>query len=158
MPRSKNLVPNLAAFLDLIAFSEGTTKFGNDDGYNVLVGGTLFTSYKQHPSKLINLPNLGIKSSAAGRYQIMARYYKHYAELLMLPDFGPISQDTMAIQFIKEQTALKLVVNGNIKEAINKCANIWASFPGAGYGQHEHKLETLLSKYEEFGGKLNVGV
>lgn len=156
MTRSKNLMPNLAAFLDTIAYSEGTLKYGKDDGYDVLVGGNLFTSYKDHPNKVITLANLGIKSSAAGRYQILYRYWRHYKEVLMLNDFSPISQDLCAIQYIKEQKALKFVLAGDIKTAIEKCSNIWASFPGAGYGQHENKLQVLLDKYVEFGGTLNV--
>lgn len=156
MTRSKNLMPNLAAFLDTIANSEGTTKYGKDDGYDVLVGGNLFTSYKDHPNKVITLANLGIKSSAAGRYQILYKYWRHYKEVLMLNDFSPTNQDLVAIQYIKEQKAYKDVLNGNIKEAIAKCSNIWASFPGAGYNQHENKLQVLLDKYVEFGGKLNV--
>lgn len=154
MPRTKNLFPNIAAFLDMIAYSEGTIKYGKDDGYDVIVGGSLFTSYKAHPKVLVSLPKLGIKSTAAGRYQIMAKYYKHYADLLLLNDFSPESQDKMALQFIKEQGALKDIIDGDIPSAISKCSNIWASFPGAGYGQHEHKLDNLLIQFCNYGGKL----
>jgi hypothetical protein len=40
MPRTKNLEPNLAAFLDMIAVSEIGPKLlsKSDDGYNVVVG------------------------------------------------------------------------------------------------------------------------
>ena len=30
---------------------------------------------------------------------------------------------------------------GDIRQAIDDCSNIWASLPGAGYGQFEHKAE-----------------
>lgn len=156
MPRTINLIPNLAAFLDVLAFSEGTTKFGNNEGYDVIVGGELFTSFKDHPNKAVSLPKLGIKSTAAGRYQILARYYKAYKASLNLVDFGPVSQDMIAIQMIKEQKALKLIAEGHFEEAVAACSNIWASLPGAGYGQHENKMEILKAKYIEFGGKLNV--
>lgn len=156
MPKSKNLIPNLAAFLDMLAFSEGTIKFGNDDGYNVIVGGSLFDSYKDHPKKSILIPKLKISSTAAGRYQLLARYYTAYKNTLNLQDFSPVSQDLIAIRQIKEQGALELIKNGQIKEAIEKCKNIWASLPGAGYGQHEHKLDNLISKYIEYGGTLNA--
>ena len=46
------------------------------------------------------------------------------------------------------------MLKGRIREAIAKCANIWASLPGAGYGQREHKLADLLAKFTEFGGVL----
>ncbi len=40
---------NMAAVLDMLAFSEGTsTVAGSDDGYSVNVGGKLFTGYDRH--------------------------------------------------------------------------------------------------------------
>lgn len=154
MPRLKDLPSNIAAFLDVIAFSEGTTRFGKDEGYNVIVGGSLFDSYADHPRKMIDLPKLGIKSSAAGRYQLLSRYFKPYKQLLLLPDFSPESQDKIALQIIKERQALKPILDGDFALAVSLCRNIWASFPGAGYGQHEHKLDKLTQKFIEFGGKL----
>lgn len=144
---------NRRAFLDLIAFSEGTYGKG-DNGYNVLVGGELFDSYVDHPRKVITIKMKGqvIRSSAAGRYQILKRYYDAYAAQLGLKNFSPAAQDAIALQMIKEQKALESIDAGNIPEAIKRCANIWASLPGAGYGQHENKLETLLAKYKEFVG------
>ncbi|MGN5163878.1 hypothetical protein ACTG1R_23840, partial [Aeromonas dhakensis] len=32
------------------------------------------------------------------------------------------------------------------------CSNIWASLPGAGYGQFEHKADSLIAKFKEAGG------
>ncbi|EPU0333441.1 lysozyme, partial [Enterobacter hormaechei] len=84
---------NLQAFLDMLAWSEGTSRIkGSDNGYNVVVGGSLFTSYADHPRKLISLPKLGIKSTAAGRYQLLSRYYDAYKKQLGLKDFSPASQ------------------------------------------------------------------
>lgn len=146
---------NLQAFLDMLAWSEGTSRIkGSDNGYNVVVGGSLFTSYADHPRKLISLPNLGIKSTAAGRYQLLSRYYDAYKKQLGLKDFSPASQDSIAIQQIKERRALPDIESGNIKAAITKCSNIWASLPGAGYGQHEHKIDDLVNKYISYGGAL----
>lgn len=146
--------PNLKAFLDMLAFSEGTVRFGDQNGYNVIVGGKLFTSYADHPRVLVKLPNLGISSTAAGRYQLLARYYDHYKKLLNLPDFSPDSQDQIAIQQIKERNALRLIKEGRLNDAIFRVKNIWASLPGAGYGQHEHKLETLHAAYTAAGGEV----
>lgn len=146
---------NLQAFLDMIGWSEGTTRIkGSDNGYNVIVGGTLFHSYADHPRKLVDLPKLGIKSTAAGRYQQLSRYWDVYRKQLNLKDFSPASQDAVAIQVIKERKALQDIESGNIASAISKCANIWASFPGAGYGQFEHKVEPLLAQYKKSGGVL----
>lgn len=140
---------NVRAFLDMIAFSEGTLGRG-DDGYNVLVGGKLFTGYADHPRQVVDLGR--IKSTAAGRYQILARYYDAYKKLLNLPDFGRGSQDAIATKMIREQDAMADVETGRFDIAVQKCANIWASLPGANYGQHENKLADLKSAYIKAGG------
>lgn len=153
MPISKNL----KAVLDTIAWSEGTTKIaGSDDGYNVIVGGTLFNNgYADHPRKLVDLPRLGIKSTAAGRYQLLSRYWDAYRKQLNLKDFGHASQDAVAIQQIRERKALEDIEAGRIEQALAKCSNIWASLPGAGYGQHEHKAADLIAQYQKQGGTLS---
>jgi len=145
--------PNLKAILDTIATSEGTINRG-DNGYNVLVGAGLFNSYADHPRTLVDLPNLGIKSTAAGRYQILEHNYDVYKAQLNLPDFSPDSQDAIAIQLIKECHAMDDVETGRFGEVIRKCASRWASLPGAGYGQHENKLDKLQAAYLAAGGKL----
>lgn len=146
---------NLKAFLDTIALSElGPNLLAqSDNGYNVLVGGKLFTGYADHPRQLVDLGR-GLKSTAAGRYQILARYYDAYKQRLHLPDFGHSSQDAIATQMIKEQHAMPAVEAGRLDEAIDKCKNIWASLPGAGYGQHENKLVDLRQHYTTVGGLL----
>ena len=35
---------------------------------------------------------------------------------------------------IKERGALPMIDRGDIRQAIDRCSNIWASLPGAGYG------------------------
>jgi len=142
--------PNLKAFLDMIAVSEGTKGKG-DDGYNVIVGGNLFSDYADHPRKLVWL-RPGLASTAAGRYQLLARYYDAYKKQLNLPNFSPISQDLIAIQQIKERKALEDIEKGYIGVAIDKCKNIWASLPGAGYGQHENSIDKLIAAYKTAGG------
>lgn len=146
---------NALAFLDMIAWSEGTDhprQPSNDDGYDVVVGGGLFRGYNDHPRRLVSLPRLGIKSSAAGRYQLLARYWDAYRVQLDLCDFRPISQDRIALQQIRERRALGDIQAGRIDVAIAKCRNIWASLPGAGYGQHEHKVGALLARFKAAGG------
>jgi muramidase (phage lysozyme) len=142
--------PNLQAFLDMIAVSEGTAGKG-DNGYNVIVGGALFESYDDHPRKLVWL-RPGLASTAAGRYQLLKRYYDAYKKQLNLPNFSPLSQDLIAIQQIRERGALQDIEKGYISVAIDKVKNIWASLPGAGYGQHENKLDKLIAAYKDAGG------
>ena len=150
---------NLNAFLDMIAFSEiGAILLQNpasDDGYKVMVGSTplhpvLFDSYATHP----NVLNHALNSTAAGRYQLLHRYYIAYATSLNLPDFSPESQDDIAIQQIKERGAIPDIMAGNFGAAVAACANIWASLPGNNYGQHVNQLATLQAAYLAAGGTL----
>ena len=52
----------------------------------------------------------------------------------------------MALQQIKERGALPMIDRGDIRQAIDRCSNIWAGLPGAGYGQFEHKADSLIAK------------
>ena len=70
---------------------------------------------------------------------------------LGLKDFSPKSQDAVALQQIKERGALPMIDRGDIRQAIDRCSNIWASLPGAGYGQFEHKADSLIAKFKEAG-------
>lgn len=156
-----SISPNMKAFLAMIATSELGTRLllASDNGYNVLVGSTpdhprLFASYADHPRQLIDLPRLGIKSTAAGRYQLLARYFDPYKKQLGLRDFSPASQDAIAIQQIRERGALADIEAGRFDDAVMKCRRTWASLPGAGYGQHENQLVDLRLAYLKSGGKL----
>ncbi len=148
---------NRQAFLDLLAWSEGTTTITeSDNGYNVLVGSTpshplLFDSYADHPRIL----NAELDSTAAGRYQLLAKYFDAYKQLLKLSDFSPTSQDLIAVQQITERRAMADIAAGNIITAILKCSTIWASLPGAPYGQRQNKLSDLLAVYQKAGGSLS---
>lgn len=149
---------NALAFLDMIAVSEGTDNGRQptlDHGYDVLVGGELFTSYAAHPNVLVQL-RPGLASTAAGRYQLLFRYWVAYCKLLGLSDFSPRTQDLIALQQIKERRAFPALASGNLREAVRLCSNIWASFPGAGYGQHEQKYEALEAAYLRAGGQITV--
>ncbi|HBC0585269.1 TPA: glycoside hydrolase family 104 protein [Enterobacter cloacae] len=154
---------NLQAFLDALAWSEGTSTSPATkcSGYDVIVTGIdgkpeIFTDFSDHPfnkgrpSKKIN--SRGLTSNASGRYQFMLKDWAHYKAQLGLPDFGPESQDKWAIQLIKERKALPDIETGHIESAVNKCRNIWASLPGAGYGQREHSMEELIARYKAAGG------
>ena len=45
-----------------------------------------------------------------------------------------------------------MIDRGDIRQAIDRCSNIcWASLPGAGYGQFEHKADSLIAKFKEAG-------
>lgn len=157
---------NIRAFLDMIAYSEGTLLIG-DQGYNALVGSRstmplLFGSYRDHPRVRIQLrvddkatvQNEELTSTAAGRYQILSRFFDAYKKTLKLPDFSPTSQDAIAVQMIREQKALEDIEAGRLDAAIAKCSNIWASLPGAGYGQNERTFADLKAAFANAGGML----
>lgn len=146
---------NLAAFLTTIATSEGVAKLG-DRGYDVLVGSRpgraiLFMSYRDHPRIKVQL-NDALWSTAAGRYQILARIYDAYCLQLGLHDFSPESQDRIAQQLIAERDALADVQAGRFDVAIAKCSSAWASLPGAGYQQHENRIVDLRTAFKDAGG------
>ncbi|VFR82798.1 Phage lysin [plant metagenome] len=149
---------NQLAFLDMIAVAEGTDdrrQPTRDSGYDVLVGGGNFQGYADHPRVLVRLPRLNIFSTAAGRYQLLSRYWDAYRKQLNLPDFSPENQDRVAIQQIRERGALPDIAAGRFDEAVRKVRNIWASLPGAGYGQHEQPLARLREVYVKAGGTLH---
>lgn len=151
-PPKDTLAGNVSAFLDMLAYAEGTPRYGNQDGYNVIVGGATFESYHDHPRQLVWLPAYKIKSSAAGRYQFLTRTWDDLAKRFNLPDFTPASQDLGAVHLIRQCQALSLIHDGRISEAIHACRRIWASLPGAGYGQRELAIDELLGVYASAGG------
>ena len=105
------------------------------------------------PITLANLSlNPKLKSTGAGRCQLLSRWWDAYRKQLGLKDFSPKSQDAVALQQIKERGALPMIDRGDIRQAIDRCSNIWASLPGAGYGQFEHKADNLIAKFKEAGG------
>lgn len=148
---------NRCALLDAIAVSELTQALlaASDDGYNVLVGATatmpiLFDSYATHPNEF----SPRFDSTAAGRYQELFRNWIAYKATLALPDFGPISQDLMALQQIRECNALPMIDAGDFAGAIAAVAHIWASLPGNSYHQHQNTMDLLAAAYKDAGGLL----
>jgi muramidase (phage lysozyme) len=153
----------MAAFLDMLAYSEGTsTMTGSDDGYNVNVGGSTFASYAEHPRRAV-LTRWGW-SDAAGRYQIMAAIpgrirtdtWDWASRACGVHDFSPMSQDKVAAYLVTRRGALPELMQGRFEKAVRKCRLEWASLPGAGYGQREHGLDVLRQRYVAFGG-IDIG-
>lgn len=146
---------NVVAFLDMLAVSEGTDiprQPSKNRGYDVIVGGQLFTDYRDHPRVLVALPRYGIKSSAAGRYQFLRATWDDLAKRCGLTDFSPVSQDIACVALLKQCGAYNLVRLGKFDEAVHAARKIWASLPGAGYGQHEQQITKLRSAYLAAGG------
>lgn len=154
-----NNEPNVIAFSAMIAWAEGTDPHPLTvcKGYDVIVTGVdrkpeITTSFTDHP--FMNRPakkitNGGLYSTASGRYQILKRYWTHYKKQLGLSSFDNVNQDKYFTNILKEQKAYNLVISGDIKGAIQRVSNIWASMPSAGYGQPERKMDGLLYTYDK---------
>lgn len=143
---------NVSAFLDMIAYSEGTS---GPDGYRTMFGHRLFDSFADHPRQYFSFTDGAgrqLKTSAAGRYQFLASTWDSLRAKLGLQDFSPASQDAGCIELIRQRGALNDVKAGRTADAIAKCAPVWASLPGAGYSQPERKLSQLLAAYSNAGG------
>lgn len=159
--QSDQAAANEAAFLLTIRTAEGTA---GPNGYRTLFGGSLFSDYSDHPRQAKRYGQLW--TSAAGAYQFMAisplpggaftkvNTWDRIKQRLGLPDFSPESQDLAALELIREAGAAGDVRAGRFDEAIRKVRGIWASLPGAGYGQPEKSLATLRTAYLNAGGSL----
>ena len=158
---------NVAAFLSMIAASEGTDRAA--DPYRVCFGYQhTIADLGDHPAitgewKGEKLPDAtcqgagmrpGCVSTAAGRYQIIKPTWAACARALGLSDFTPASQDAAALYLVKQRGALDDVQGGRVADAIGKCRREWASLPGAGYGQPERRLTALLDTFTNAGGNL----
>ena len=132
------------AFLDMLAWSEGTDngrQKTRNHGYDVIVGGELFTDYSDHPRKLVTLnPNSNQQAPDATSFFPVGGMPTAQAGL---KDFSPKSQDAVALQQIKE-VRFTYDWSRHIRQAIDRCSNIWASLPGAGYGRSSIRLTAWL--------------
>jgi muramidase (phage lysozyme) len=149
---------NRVAFLDMIAVSEiGSDLLAkSDDGYNVLVGSTpsrllLFSNYAAHPNVLNR--QIPVPSTAAGRYQILTRWWRIYQAQMKL---GLRSGFAGPVRIAAAARARRIAVDrrrppprggGEGVERMGQPA-------GAGYGQHENKIEHLLAAYRAAGGEV----
>jgi len=156
--------PNLSAFLRALRVGEGTS---GENGYTTLMGGRQFASFADHPALLgwRGTPlsdgmcraagfGPGCVSTAAGAYQITKPTWVRVASKLGLNDFSPASQDAAAIELIREKGALADIQAGRIADAVAKVRRVWASLPGAGYGQAEVRFAAFANNYQNAGGAL----
>jgi muramidase (phage lysozyme) len=153
---------NRVAFLSMLKRCEGTstspaTQAG---GYDVIVTGAdmhheVFSDYSTHPfarGRPAKLIRPGLKSTASGAYQCLLANWIAYSSELQLPDFGPDSQDAIAIQQIKEFDGLALIDAGQFDVAVAKVAPLWASLPRSGHDQPERALDQVRAFYMQAGG------
>jgi muramidase (phage lysozyme) len=138
--------PRVRSFLDILSRGEGTYGRG-DNGYNIAFGGAPTVGYDKHPKKLYDFTQTdGVKNqtSAAGRYQIIAKTAQGLEKQLGTTDFSPATQDKMAIELIRQNGALDNILTGDYEGAINKLGGVWASLPSSPYAQPRRSMEELL--------------
>lgn len=148
--QNTSLTPEMRAFLDTIAFAEGTS---GADGYNTIFTHAKFSGYSRHPAQLKCSGSLC--SDAAGRYQFLSTTWKG----LGLGDFSPANQDKGAAILIARRGAAGDVQRGlpGLKDALRKCALEWASLPGSPYGQPTKSYSTLEGVYKKALAKYKGG-
>jgi muramidase (phage lysozyme) len=148
--------PNVAAFLRVIRFCEGTA---DDNGYRRMFGGRLFDDLADHPrsAQTYTLRKGGkLTSTAAGAYQYLSRTWDGLVNQFGFTDFGRESQDLGAVALIKGRKALNDLLNGDLPTTVRKCALEWASLPGSPYGQPVKSYDEVLKQYLAHGGQLKA--
>lgn len=158
---------NVRAFLDMIAFAEGTLRA--PDPYRVCYGYKhTIIDLSDHPSVTREwmgerLPDAicrgagmqpGCVSTAAGKYQIIRPTWMACKRALRLQSFGQLAQDAAATYLIEKRGALDDIKAGRVKEAIAKVRQEWASLPGAGYAQPERSVAALTDAFVKAGGNV----
>lgn len=161
--------PRIRAFLDMIALAEGTYKGGIKrvngksvcrSDYQHVFGGDTFTSFEDHPRRIICVKSKGawLCSSAAGRYQLGEKTWDHYMHIRkinrMYGDtcFSPLNQDRVALQIIIDSKMLPDLLAGssNFDAVVYRLNTKWASFPDAPYGQPtRYSLNELKDFFEK---------
>ena len=96
--------------------------------------------------------NPKLKSTGAGRYQLLSRWWDYLPQAAWPERLLSESQDAVAYSRLRSVALLPMIDRGDIRQAIDRCNNIWASLPGAGYGQFDIKADSLIAKFKEAGG------
>lgn len=171
-PQTTMAERNRAAFLAMLRHAEGTDL--RPDPYSVLYGYVSHpVDFRDHPAaretygerrwRGVPLPEhycraagfrAGCVSTAAGAYQFLITPWREAKNALKLPDFSPQSQDRAVLWRLERLGALAHIDAGRIDRAIDAARRNWASLPGAGWGQPERKLESLVDFYADAGGSV----
>lgn len=139
------LPKNVRAFLDTLAYAEGTR-----ESYNYIFTFATFQSYSDHPR--VRKCSGRLCSTAAGRYQYLSTTWDGLAGSMGLADFTPPSQDKAVVELIRRNGAYTSVANSanydNFVRAVNRLNRTWASLPGSPYGQPTHSMSNLWKYYK----------
>ena len=102
-----------------------------------------------HPRKLVTL-NLKLKINRRRTLPASSRWWDAYRKQLGLKDFSPKSQDAV-LQQIKEPWRFTYDWSWWYPSG-NRPLQQYLGFTVAGYGQFEHKADSLIAKFKEAGG------
>ena len=118
-------------------------------GYDVIVGGELFTDYSDHPRKFVTLnPNPNQQADATSFFLLVESTASSLPERLLLRK----SQTLWHCSRLRSVALLPMIDRGDIRQAIDRCSNIWASSSWRWLWPSEHKADSLIAKFKEAGG------
>ena len=131
------------AFLDMLAWSEELITDVRKPEIMVKdchYGGELFSDYSDHPRKLVTL-NPKLRSPGAGRYQLLSRWWDGYRKQLGLKILSRKVRTLWHCSRLRSVALYLMIDRGDMRlRAIDRCSNIWASLPGAGYDRLSIRL------------------
>jgi muramidase (phage lysozyme) len=137
----------ISAFLDTIAYSEGT-----NDQYNTMFTGKMFTSYAVHPGQ--KQCTTTRCSDGAGRYQLSLEAWNAKRIELNLQDFSPENQDKAVVQLLKDNQCTDWINSIGDEVTFNAalyCVNhLWLSLLGGPFGQPPPPKYPVNHLYEKF--------
>ncbi|MGD1872233.1 MAG: glycoside hydrolase [Mastigocoleus sp.] len=149
--------PYIRALMRTISASEANSK----RPYSILYGGKHVSDLSRHPEicvTIVNGPNKGNCSTAAGRYQIInktwydiaPRYHPNPTGLMMWKNysFEAKYQDVVVHRWLSDRTFWgtdfsKLLQQGNVKPVLKKLSPTWTSL---GYGIETNSISSSLPR------------
>jgi muramidase (phage lysozyme) len=157
------ITPNIAAFLRVIKYAEGTDPNGRgQDPYRIVYGyNHIVQNMSDHPSNTGEWPGAQTPwgwTTAAGAYQFLQSTWNDLNTRYGFRTFTPYNQDQRVIERLKDRGALTAVQNGDFENAIALTNKEWASLPGSPYGQPTRTMAQLAQVYADAGGTISGGV
>jgi muramidase (phage lysozyme) len=146
---SYNYSPRMQAFLSTIRWAETGTS--GTESYNKLVFNGTFNDFSTHPliKQCASINGKQTCSTAAGAYQMLDESWYDLQSKLKLSDFSPVSQDRMAVEYVRRNGAITDIESGNFSKAACKVGKIWASFPCNSYNQNPKRMGELSNYYRQ---------
>ena len=142
------------AFLDMLAWSEGIdngTPETRNHGYDVIVGGELFTGLLRSPSQTCHAKPKTQINRHAGRYQLLSRWWDAYRKQLGLKDFSPKVRTLWHCSRLRSVALyLWLIVVISVRQS-TVAAISGLHCRARRYGQFEHKADSLIAKIQRSG-------